>query len=210
MISFEESMKLIKKYNLAIAKTYASLDFNELRKAFQKMEKPVILKVYSPDIIHKTDAGCLFSGIYTLSQLKDAYKKILRNAFSFNPNARIDAFILQESAKGIELIIGAKSDETFGKIILFGLGGIYTEIFEDVAIRVLPINEMQVESMIRQIRGFKILNGYRGKKYNLESLKELIMKVAWLFEKERIKEIDLNPVFLDEKEAKIVDWKFYR
>jgi len=210
MISFEESMKLIKKYDLPIVKTFASLDFNELKKAFQKMEKPAVLKVYSPDIIHKTDAGCLVSGIYTLSQLKDAYKKILRNAFSFNPNARIDAFVLQEIAKGIELIIGTKNDETFGKIILFGLGGIYTEIFEDVAIRVLPLDEMQVESMIRQIKGYKILSGYRGKKYNLEALKQLIIKVAELFEKESIKEIDLNPVFLDEKEAKIVDWKFYR
>jgi acyl-CoA synthetase (NDP forming) len=94
MISFEESMKLIKKYDLQIVKTFASLDFNELKKAFQKMEKPAILKVYSPDIIHKTDADCLVSGIYTLSQLKDAYNKILRNAFSFNPNARIDAFVL--------------------------------------------------------------------------------------------------------------------
>ena len=210
MIAFEESMELIRKYELPVVKTFHSLDFNELKKAFSKMEKPVVLKVYSSDIIHKTDAGCLVSGIYSLSQLKDAYKKILRNAFSFNPNARIDAFVLQESAKGIELIIGAKNDETFGKIILFGLGGIYTEIFEDVAIRVLPIDEEQADSMIKQIKGFKILRGYRGKKYNLEALKRLILKIAKLFEEEEIKEIDLNPVFLDEEDAKIADWKFYR
>jgi len=210
MIGFEESMELIRKYELPVVKTFHSLDFNELKKAFLKMEKPVVLKVYSSDIIHKTDAGCLVSGIYSLSQLKDAYKKILRNAFSFNPNARIDAFVLQESAKGIELIIGAKNDETFGKIILFGLGGIYTEIFEDVAIRVLPIDEEQADSMIKQIKGFKILRGYRGKKYNLEALKRLILKIAKLFEEEEIKEIDLNPVFLDEEDAKIADWKFYR
>ena len=210
MIAFEESMKLIKKYDLPIVKTFASLDFTKLKTAFSKMEKPVVLKVYSPDITHKTDVGCLVSGIYTLTQLKDAYKKILKNTFSFNQNARIDAFILQETAKGIELIIGAKNDETFGKIILFGLGGIYAETFEDVATRVLPIDEIQVDSMIKQIKGFKILSGYRGKKYNLEALKQLILKVAKLFEEEEIKEIDLNPVFLDEKDAKIVDWKFYR
>lgn len=210
MIAFEESIELIRKYELPVVKTFHSLDFNELKKAFSKMEKPVVVKVYSPDIIHKTDAGCLVSGIYSLSQLKDAYKKILRNAFSFNPNARIDAVVLQESAKGIELIIGAKNDETFGKIILFGLGGIYAEIFEDVAIRVLPIDEEQADSMIKQIKGFKILSGYRGKKYNLEALKRLILKVAKLFEEEEIKEIDLNPVFLDEEDAKIADWKFYR
>jgi len=210
MITFEEGIRLIKKYDLPIVKTFASLDFKEIKKAFKKMEKPVVLKVYSPDIIHKTDVGCLVSGIYTLTQLKDAYKKILKNAFSFNPNARIDAFILQETAKGVELIIGAKNDETFGKIILFGLGGIYAEIFEDVAIRVLPIDKSQVDLMIRQIKGFKILSGYRGKKYNLEALKHLILKAAKLFEEEEIKEVDLNPVFLDEKDVKIVDWKFYR
>jgi len=210
MITFEESMKLIKKYDLPIVKTFYSLDFTTLKSAFAKMEKPVVLKVYSPDIIHKSDVGCLVSEIYTLAQLKEAYKKILKNAFSFNPNARIDAFILQETAKEVELIIGVKNDETFGKIILFGLGGIYAEIFEDVAIRVLPIDESQADSMIKQIKGFKILSGYRGKKYNLEALRQLILKVAKLFEEEEIKEIDLNPVFLDEKDAKIVDWKFYR
>jgi len=210
MITFDESMKLIKKYDLPIVKTFASLDFTKLKTAFSKMEKPIVLKVYSPDIVHKTDVGCLVSGIYTLAQLKEAYKKILKNVFSFNPNARIDAFILQETAKGIELIIGAKKDETFGKIILFGLGGVYTEIFEDIAIRVLSIDESQVDSMIKQIKGYKILSGFRGKKYNLEALKQLILKVAKLFEKEKIKEIDLNPVFLNEKSAKIVDWKFYK
>jgi len=210
MISLKESLKLIKKYKLPIVKSFYSLDFEKIKRAFLKMKKPVVLKVYSPDIVHKTDVGCLVSGIYSLNQLKDAYKKILKNAFSFNPNARIDAFVLQESAKGIELIVGAKSDETFGKIILFGLGGIYTEIFEDVSIRVLPIDEKDVDSMIKQIRGFKILSGYRGKKYNLEDLKKLILKVAKLFEKEDIREIDFNPIFLDEKEAKIADWKFYR
>jgi len=209
MITFDESIKLIKKYDLPIVKTFYSLDLGRLKNAFLKMEKPVVLKVYSPDIIHKTDVGCLVSEIYTLTQLKDAYKRILKNAFSFNPNARIDAFILQETAKGIELIIGAKKDETFGKIILFGLGGIYAEIFEDVAIRALPIDESQADSMIKQIKGFKILSGYRGKKYNLDALRQLILKVAKLFEEQKIKEIDLNPVFLDEKDAKIVDWKFY-
>jgi acyl-CoA synthetase (NDP forming) len=210
MIGLKESFKLIKKYKLPIVKTFASLDFEKLRKSSLKMRKPVVLKVYSPDIVHKTDVGCLVTGINSLGQLKEAYKKILRNAFSFNPNARIESFLMQESAKGIELIIGAKNDETFGKIILFGLGGIYTEVFEDIAIRVLPIDENQVDSMIRQIKGFKILSGYRGKRYNLDALKELILKVSKLFENENIKEIDLNPVFLDEKGAKIVDWKFYR
>jgi succinyl-CoA synthetase beta subunit len=210
MISLKESFKLIKKYKLPIVKTFASLDFEKLRKSFLKMKKPIVLKVYSPDIIHKTDVGCLITGINNLSQLREAYKKILKNVFSFNPNARIESFLMQESAKGVELIIGTKIDETFGKIILFGLGGIYTEVFEDIAIRVLPINENQADSMIKQIKGFKILSSYRGKRYNLGALKELILKVAKLFENENIKEVDLNPVFLDEKEAKIVDWKFYR
>ena len=210
MISFNESLKLIRKYKLPIVKSFHSLEFNELKKAFVKMNKPVVLKVYSPDIIHKTDVGCIVSEIYTITQLKDAYRKIRKNVFSFNSSARIDAFVLQETVRGLELIIGAKNDETFGKLILFGLGGIYTEVFEDVAIRVLPISESEIDSMIKQINSFKILSGYRGNIYNLKVLKKLIMKVAKLFENENLKEIDLNPVFLNDKGAKIVDWKFYR
>jgi hypothetical protein len=210
MISLKESLEIIEKYELPIVKTFASLDFNELKKAFAKFEKPVVLKIYSPDIAHKTEIGCLVSGIYTLSQLRKAYKSILSNTFSFNPNARIEAFLLQETAHGIEIIVGAKRDATFGNIILFGLGGIYTEVFEDVSIRVLPVDENQIDSMIKQVKSFRILSGYRGKKFNLNALKNLLFKVSTLFEREEIMEIDLNPVFLNEKEARIVDWKFYR
>jgi succinyl-CoA synthetase beta subunit len=210
MISLKESLEIIEKYELPIVKTFASLDFDELKKAFTKFEKPAVLKVYSPDIAHKTEMGCLVSGIYTLSQLRKAYKTILNNTFSFNPNARIEAFLLQETAQGIEIIVGAKRDATFGNIILFGLGGIYTEVFEDVSIRVLPVDENQIDSMIKQVKSFRILSGYRGKKFNLNALKNLLFKVSILFEREEIREIDLNPVFLNEKEARIVDWKFYR
>jgi len=210
MITFKESLSLIRKYKLPIVKTYASLDFNDLIKHFEKMRKPLILKVYSPDIVHKTDIGCLVSEIYTKSQLKEAYKRILKNAFSFSVNVRIECFLMQEVERGIELIVGAKNDETFGKIVLFGLGGIYAEVLEDVAIRALPIDERDIDSMLKQIKGFKILSGYRGKKFDLESLKLLILKLSRLIEREEIKEVDLNPVFINERGVRIADWKFYR
>ncbi|MGC8993640.1 MAG: acetate--CoA ligase family protein [Candidatus Aenigmatarchaeota archaeon] len=209
MLTFEKSLKILKKWKIPIVKTFYSLELKDLEKAFDRMRKPSVLKVYSPDIIHKTEIGCIYTDIKTKNELREAYEKILKNVFSFNKNARIEAFLLQEKIDGIELIIGAKNDENFGKIILFGLGGIYAEIFKDISIRVLPIKEKDVESMIKQIKGYKILKGYRGKKFNLEALKKLILKTAKLFENENIKEIDFNPVFLNEKEARVVDWKFY-
>ncbi|MGC9200745.1 MAG: acetate--CoA ligase family protein [Candidatus Aenigmatarchaeota archaeon] len=209
MLTLEKSLKILKKWKIPIVKTFYSLELKDLEKAFDRMRKPSVLKVYSPDIIHKTEIGCIYTDIKTKNELREAYEKILKNVFSFNKNARIEAFLLQEKIDGIELIIGAKNDENFGKIILFGLGGIYAEIFKDISIRVLPIKEKDVESMIKQIKGYKILKGYRGKKFNLEALKKLILKTAKLFENENIKEIDFNPVFLNEKEARVVDWKFY-
>ncbi|MGC9059207.1 MAG: acetate--CoA ligase family protein [Candidatus Aenigmatarchaeota archaeon] len=209
MLTLEKSLKILKKWKIPIVKTFYSLELKDLEKAFDRMRKPSVLKVYSPDIIHKTEIGCIYTDIKTKNELREAYEKILKNVFSFNKNARIEAFLLQEKIDGIELIIGAKNDENFGKIILFGLGGIYAEIFKDISIRVLPIKEKDVESMIKQIKGYKILKGYRGKKFNLEALKKLILKTAKLFENESIKEIDFNPVFLNEKEARVVDWKFY-
>jgi acyl-CoA synthetase (NDP forming) len=209
MLTLEKSLKILKKWKIPIVKTFYSLELKDLEKAFDRMRKPSVLKVYSPDIIHKTEIGCIYTDIKTKNELREAYEKILKNVFSFNKNARIEAFLLQEKIDGIELIIGAKNDENFGKIIIFGLGGIYAEIFKDISIRVLPIKEKDVESMIKQIKGYKILKGYRGKKFNLEALKKLILKTAKLFENENIKEIDFNPVFLNEKEARVVDWKFY-
>lgn len=209
MLNFKESEKLLKKWKIPTVKTFSSLKLEDLERAFEKMKKPLVLKIFSPDIIHKTEIGCVYTNIKTREELRKAYKKILRNVFSFNKNTRIETFLLQESAEGIELIIGAKNDENFGKMILFGLGGIYAEIFKDVSIRILPVKEEDVEKMIKQIKGYRIIKGYRGKKFNIEALKKLLLKTAKLFENEKIKELDFNPVFLDEREAKVADWKFF-
>ena len=205
-LSYKKAYALLKKYKIPLVKSYFFLQLNELSKPI-KFDRPYVLKVDSPDILHKTDAGCVITNIKTNSELKSSLKGIMVNAFNYNPNARIESFVLQEQVSGLELIVGSKLDKTFGKIILFGLGGIFTEVYNDVAIRALPLTEKDIDSMIKEIRAYKILKGYRGKTYNLNALKNLISSVAELLENEPIEEMDLNPVILNEKSALVADWR---
>ncbi|MCS7093858.1 MAG: acetate--CoA ligase family protein [Candidatus Aenigmarchaeota archaeon] len=209
MIGFKESLSILKKYKIPICRSYFSLDLSVLEKRMKNLEKAV-LKVYSRDVIHKTEMGAIMTDIRGVDELRRAYKKILENVFSFKDDARIESFVLQEQVKGLEVIIGGKTDEVFGKVIVFGAGGIYTEIYRDVSLRSLPLRKDDVEDMVRQTKVYEILRGYRGKKYDFTSLYNLILKSARMFLKEKIKEFDFNPVIVTEKGAYVVDWRFLR
>jgi hypothetical protein len=124
--------------------------------------------------------------------------KILQKKFPENE------IIIQENSEGLEMIIGIKEEKVFGKMLVIGFGGIFAEVNKDISFRVLPVTRLDVISMIKELRGFKIFNA-RKKKYDLEKFATLVEKVAYLGEKFDIKELDLNPVMLGEKDIKIVD-----
>jgi len=206
-LSYREGYQLLKKHKIPIVPTSFFLTLKEVESFLTSHEPPYVLKIDSPDILHKTDAGCIFLGIRNKSELKTAYTKALYNAFNYNPNARIKSFILQSQITGFEIIIGAKTDPTFEKVVIFGAGGIFTEIYKDVSLRVVPLTERDIKSMIKETRAWQVLRGYRGRKYNLNSLFSLLKKVSNMVEKEPIEELDLNPVILNEKEALVADWR---
>jgi acyl-CoA synthetase (NDP forming) len=112
--------------------------------------------------------------------------------------------------KGVEVIIGVFEDEQFGKAIMFGLGGVFVEIYKDVSFRILPITEKDAEEMIREVKGYRILDGYRGFKADVESLIRLIVRISEIAERERIKEMDLNPVFVYEKGYAVADARIWK
>ena len=209
LLSTEETLQLINRYNIPYAKTIICKTLDDLLLAASRIAPPFVLKIYSPDISHKTDVGGVMTGIRDVNELKEAYKKILSNVRSKMSDAKIEGVLLQQQLDGLETIIGGKHDATFGKIILFGLGGVFTEVFEDVAIRVVPISKRDAEEIVKEIKGYKILKGYRGKVYNLKALVELLLKTSKLLQQEEIKELDFNPVIVNEKEAKVVDWRIY-
>jgi acyl-CoA synthetase (NDP forming) len=169
---------------------------------------PVVMKISSPDITHKSDAGGVKVGLKSPSEVVMAYKEILTSCTSKRPDAQIEGVTIQYLARpGIEIIIGMTKDPQFGPVMMFGLGGIWVEILKDISFRIVPLTMNDALSMIKEIKGFSILKGYRGMEaVNIGSLGEILVKISSFVENDsRIKEIDLNPIFAYQNEALVVD-----
>ena len=210
VLSFEEAKKLLEKYNIPFVKTIICQSKKEAIDFAQKIGFPVVLKVFSPDILHKTDVGGVKIGIENERDLKRVFDEILFSLKEKKPKAKIEGMLIQKQIFGKEVVVGMKRDLAFGPVLMFGLGGIFVEILNDVAFRVAPITKREALKMIREIKSFKILKGFRGEKpVNIEKIAEIIVKVSKLsLKEEKIQEIDLNPIIVNEKEAQVVDARF--
>lgn len=198
-----QGFKLLKKYGIPTAKFIVAKDTITAVKAAKKIGYPVAVKLDSPDITHKTDKGAVAFGIKNEKELKTALGKMLRRA----GKAKITGIIVQEQCSGKEIIIGGSDDPQFGDVVLFGLGGIFVEVLKDVSVRITPIGKRSAEKMVREIRGYPLLSGVRGEKpVKIEAIVDTIVKVSKMVERERqIKELDINPLFVDEKGVKAAD-----
>jgi acyl-CoA synthetase (NDP forming) len=206
-----ESKDLISKYGFPTGDYKLVNSKDEAVKFANKIGYPVVAKLMSPDIIHKTDAKVIKLNIRSDEELEEAYGEIIVNGKSYNPNAKIEGVNIQKMAeKGVaEIIIGGLRDKNFGPVLMFGFGGIFVEIFKDVAYRVCPITKEQADKMIRSIKAFPLLDGYRGHvKGDINQLIMLIINCCTLLmENPEIIELDLNPVIIFEmgKGVMVVD-----
>ncbi len=168
----------------------------------------VALKIVSPDILHKSDAGGVRLGLHSEEEIRRAYAEIMENAEAFQPGADIRGVLVSPMARsGVEIIIGTKTDDQFGPVIMYGLGGILVEILKDVSFRVLPISPNSAKKMIEETKSAPILNGVRGKgPYDKRALKSVLLMCSELIEAyPEIQEMDLNPVIVHERGVSIVD-----
>ncbi len=168
----------------------------------KKLKFPVVMKVCSPNILHKTDVGGVVLDV-TRESIEQEFAK-MRERF---PNETILVESMQD--RRVEIIIGLINDRTFGLTIMFGLGGIYTEVYKDVTFRVVPIKREDAEEMLKEIKAAPILEGFRKIKVDREAIVNLLVKVSALGEKyrDRLDQMDLNPVFVKEKGLVVVDAK---
>lgn len=174
----------------------------------QKLGFPVALKICSPDIIHKSDAGGVKLGLKSKRQVGEAYNQIMNSIRQKHPQAKIMGVSVQKMAPpGVEVIIGMSKDPQFGPVIMFGLGGIWVEILKDVSFRLIPITLRDAKEMIRELKGFPLLQGYRNlPPAHLPSLEDMLLKVSQMIEATPgIKELDINPIFAYQDGAIAVD-----
>jgi acetate---CoA ligase (ADP-forming) len=210
-LSEYQSKKVLSYYGIPIIEEKMVKSASQALTMVKEVGFPVVLKVSSPDIPHKTEAGVVRLNISSESEVLNSYEDIIQAAAKFNPQARIEGVLVQKMANGgLEVIVGIKKDPQFGPMVLFGLGGIFVEIVEDFSMRPVPITREDAKEMIEEIRGYPILKGARGKKRaDEEALVNILLRVSKLAEdwKEDISEIDLNPivVFEEGKGASVLD-----
>jgi len=203
-----ESKELLKAVKIPVVETRLATSKKEAMEVAKKLGFPVVVKIISPDVVHKSDAGGVKLGIQNATQVGKAYSDILASVKKHYPKARITGVSVQKMAKqGIEVIIGMTKDAQFGPVIMFGLGGILVEVLKDVSFRIVPMTKRDAAEMISEIKGFPILKGYRGQDpADIPFLEDLIVKVSDFVDKNpEIKELDLNPVFAYKVGALAVD-----
>lgn len=169
---------------------------------------PVVLKIVSPDIIHKSDVGGVIIGVKNAKEVRSAYKQIMNNVRKHNPSAKIVGILVQEMAPaGTEVIVGSIKDPQFGPAIMFGLGGVFVEVLKDVTFRVAPVTEDEAAEMITEVKAYPLLKGYRNTPpADLKAITKILLNTSKLvMDHVEIKELDLNPIMVYEKGAKTVD-----
>jgi acetyl-CoA synthetase (ADP-forming) len=203
-----EANEVCKIYGLPVAKIKVATSPEMAVQCFEEMGTPVVLKIVSPDILHKSDAGGVIVGLNNANAVRESYQKIMENVRKYKPDANIIGILVQEMApQSTEVIVGMTNDPTFGPTIMFGLGGIFVEVLKDVSFRIAPIKREDAYEMIKEIKSFKILTGARGREpADLDALADVLLGVSKLVtERNEIASLDLNPVFAYAKGAKVVD-----
>jgi acyl-CoA synthetase (NDP forming) len=203
-----ESKELLKKAGIPVVEAKLARSKKEAISMSKEMGFPVVLKISSPDVVHKSDSGGVKLGLSNATQVGKAYSEIISSVKQAYPEAQIQGISVQPMAlPGVEVIVGMSKDPQFGPVLMFGLGGILVEVLKDVSFRIVPVTERDAREMIREIKGYPILEGYRGQKpASIPALEKLIVKVSQFVEKNpQIKELDLNPIFAYPDKAVAVD-----
>lgn len=203
-----EAKTICMEYNIPVTKFELAKNEDEAVKIAEEIGFPVVLKIVSPDIIHKSDVGGVMLNLKDAKEVKTAYKRIMENVKKHKKDAKIIGVIVQEMAPpSTEVIVGAIKDPQFGPTLMFGLGGVFVEILKDVTFRIAPITKDEAREMLMEIKAYPLLKGYRNlPPADMEAITKILLNTSKLvMEHTEIKELDLNPIMVYEKGAKTVD-----
>jgi acetyl-CoA synthetase (ADP-forming) len=203
-----EAKTICMEYDIPVTKFELAKNETDAVKYAETIGFPIVLKIVSPDIIHKSDVGGVIVGVKSATEVRDAYRKIMASVKKYDPKARIEGMLIQEMApSGTEVIVGSIKDPQFGPALMFGLGGIFVEVLKDVTFRIAPITEDEAEEMISEVKAYPLLKGYRNTPpADLKAIIKILMSTSRLImDHLDIKELDLNPIMVYEKGAKTVD-----
>jgi acyl-CoA synthetase (NDP forming) len=208
LLSEVESKQLLEEAGVPVAKSRLAASADEAAAAARETGFPVVMKIVSPDIAHKSDVGGVRLDLGDEGAVRAAYDEMMKTVKGHEPNARISGVAVQnQAAQGTEVIVGMTRDPQFGPVMMFGLGGIMVEVLKDVAFRIVPLEARDAAEMVREIKGYPVLQGVRGQPpLDEAALQQIILKVAAFVEQHpEVSELDLNPVFVYAQGAVAVD-----
>lgn len=206
VLTENETKKLLAGYGIPVTRGNIATNADEALDIALSIGFPVAMKISSPDITHKTDVGGVLLDVGQ-DDIRTKYDELVSNIRASVPEARIEGVLVQQMAQqGREVIIGLKKDAQFGHALMFGLGGIFVEVYRDVSFRIVPIDRNDGLRMISEIKGYPILKGIRGRKpADINAIADVLVSVSEMAVKENITELDINPLIVGERGAIAVD-----
>jgi acetyl-CoA synthetase (ADP-forming) len=193
---YTEAKKFLEACKIPVTRTKIAKNQKEAVQGAKSIGFPVVMKIFSPDVVHKSDSGGVITDLRTPKEVTQAFGQMTENYRKAKPPVRIDGVIIEKMLSGVEVIIGVTKDPQFGHVLMFGMGGVLVELLKDISFRLIPIEPADAKEMIREVKGFPLLEGFRGQKGNIESLENIMLRVSTLVvQHPEIVEMDLNPVF---------------
>lgn len=203
-----EAKAVCAEYEIPVTRFGMAKTEEEAVRLAEEIGYPVVLKIVSPDIIHKFDAGGVILDCKSPEEAKEAYIKILKDVKKHKPEAKVVGILVEEMAPpSTEVIVGATKDPHFGPALMFGLGGVFVEVLKDITFRIAPITEQDAQEMVTEVKAYPILKGFRGHPpVDLNAIAKILLNTSkMVMDHPEIKELDLNPIMVYEKSAKTVD-----
>jgi acetyl-CoA synthetase (ADP-forming) len=203
-----EAKRICRAYGLPVPRFKVAINMNQAAKCAEKIGFPVAMKIISPDVLHKTEAGGVLLNLHTGRDVKNGFSKLVSNVKAFKKAVRIHGVLVEHMATaGLEVIIGGMRDQQFGPVVMFGLGGIFTEVLGDVTFGLAPIKNLDVHEMIRGIRGYRALTRFRDQlPVDERAITSIVVRVSKIMsENQQIGQIDLNPVMAYSRGCSVVD-----
>ena len=194
-----EADQVAREYGIKVAEAGLAKNRETALSIARRIGFPLVMKIVSPDIIHKSDVGGVIVGVDSNGGVSEAFLNIMRNAKRARPKAKIEGVLVQKMApKSFEFVVGGVRDPQFGPTVMFGLGGIYIELFKDVAFRLAPLSKREAISMMEETKSSALLSGFRGSKpLDIDSGAEMIIAVGKLIsENPQVQSVDINPLFI--------------
>lgn len=201
-----DAVTFLEKEGFPVLKSLLAASEDEAAVRAEEIGFPVTLKLSSPDVVHKTEAGGIRVSLRDAAEVRQAFREMVGAFTSGNPGKRLDGVMVQEQGSGAEVIVGMLTDPQFGPVLMCGLGGVFVEALQDVSFRLVPIERRDAGDMLEELKGYEALRNPRSGSIDIAAVEDFLLRIStFLNDHPEVREMDLNPVFVSSRGVRICD-----